>query len=360
MYDIAGDKMKNGKRCKPKKVVGGIPGVFKMPGTNYYVVKTDDHNFKLASTYSLATNSSPTVLTITGGTGGNASDSFDPGKNLLLSAGPTISASQFSFPTDTLNDTNATSFGMESTNIETSVSGVSVANPSAGATHFHFNLGRAEVYGVGFTTSSKTVNTTGISSSSTTITSSAHGFKTGDKILYTNAGTAMTGLTGGTSYYANVVDANTFSLASTYANASNETPTLISFGGGNGNSSDTFSTVVAKVYDNDFDGTNGTEVTSIGVTAEIRQVSNTNAQVVLIKESDKDTITIDTNYHSNGTNAETFGFKTNLTRVNVINDSIKLTSIATDYSDATSIDVTVPSNVVFHASVSDNSVTVLR
>jgi len=38
MYDKAGDKMKNGKRCKPKKVVGGIPGVFKMPGTNYYVV----------------------------------------------------------------------------------------------------------------------------------------------------------------------------------------------------------------------------------------------------------------------------------------------------------------------------------
>ena len=62
--------------------------------------------------------------------------------------------------------------------------------------------------------STVTLITSSISGSSTTITSSGHGFKTGDKILYTAAGTAVTGLTNGTSYYAKVVDANTFSLAS--------------------------------------------------------------------------------------------------------------------------------------------------
>ena len=68
-------------------------------GQTYFAIKVDDHNFKIASTYSLATNSSPSPLTIgTGNIGGNSADTFDPGKNLYISAGKTISASQFSFP----------------------------------------------------------------------------------------------------------------------------------------------------------------------------------------------------------------------------------------------------------------------
>ena len=322
----------------------------------YFIVRTDAHNFQIASTYALATNSSPSVITITGGSGGNASDNFDAGKNLYLSAANTISASQFSFSIDSTNDTNAAKFGMSDTGIETTITGTSVTNPSAGATHFHFTLDRTDPYGVGFSTSSKTVNTTGISSSSTTITSTGHGFKTGDKILYTAAGTAMTGLTGATSYYAKVVDANTFSLASSFANATAETATLVSFGGGNGNSADAFSTVVAKIYNNDWDGSSGTVVTSIGVTAEIVQVSDTNAQVIIKKEADKNSITIDQTTYSNGSNAETFGFKTNLLQVNVINDSIKLTNIATDLEKGKSVNFTVPSNGVDSLSGSNISI----
>ena len=57
-------------------------------GQTYFAIKVDDHNFKIASTYSLATNSSPSPLTIgTGNIGGNSSDTFDPGKNLYISAG---------------------------------------------------------------------------------------------------------------------------------------------------------------------------------------------------------------------------------------------------------------------------------
>ena len=97
---------------------------------------------------------------------------------------------------------------------------------------------------------SKTINTSTVGGSSTTLTSAGHGFKTGDKILYTAAGTAMNGLTSGTSYYAKVVDANTFSLASSFTNATESPETLLSFGG-NGNASDTFATVYAQAYLND-------------------------------------------------------------------------------------------------------------
>ena len=45
---------------------------------------------------------------------------------------------------------------------------------------------------------SKTINTSTVGGSSTTLTSAGHGFKTGDKILYTAAGTAMSGSSGGT------------------------------------------------------------------------------------------------------------------------------------------------------------------
>ena len=51
-----------------------------LDGQTYYVVKTDDHNFQIAETYTLATNSTPSVLTIAGITGGNSEDTFDPEK----------------------------------------------------------------------------------------------------------------------------------------------------------------------------------------------------------------------------------------------------------------------------------------
>ena len=67
-------------------------------GQTYFAIKVDDHNFKIASTYELATNASPPLTIGTGNIGGNSADTFDPGKNLYISAGKTVSASQFSFP----------------------------------------------------------------------------------------------------------------------------------------------------------------------------------------------------------------------------------------------------------------------
>ena len=70
-------------------------------------------------------------LTIgTGNIGGNSADTFDPGKNLYISAGKTISASQFSFPLDSTNDTNALKFGMEPSQVETTITGSEITTPS--------------------------------------------------------------------------------------------------------------------------------------------------------------------------------------------------------------------------------------
>lgn len=317
-------------------------------GGTYFVVKTDDHNFRLANTFDLATAASPSVITITGGTGGNALDNFDPGKNLYLSAGKTISASQFSFATDSTNDTNAALFGMDDSVVKTSMTGTSITTPSGSdSTHFHLTLDEyANSIGVFVRTNSKTINTSTVSASSTSLTSSSHGFKTGDKILYTAAATAMTGLTSGTSYYVKVVDANTFSLASSFATATDDTPTLLSFGGGNGNSSDTFKTVYAEAYVSD-DISTPTTASSLGIEVEINQVSDTNAQISIVKSADKKDIVIDNVPSGYGASSESFGFKTNLTQLNVINDSIKLTSIGSSgfsTPKTKAVDVSVPSN----------------
>ena len=340
---------------------GSISDTFASPvngltdGETYYAVRTDAHNFRIATTYALATNSSPSVMSITGGSGGNASDTFDPGKNLYLSAGKTISASQFSFSVDSTNDTNAALFGMTDANISTSITGKSITTPSGGSTHFHIKLDDySDPIGVFISSNSKTINTSGISSSVSTLTSSGHGFKTGDKIVYTAGGTALTGLTSGTSYFAKVVDANTFSLASTFALATSDSPTLLSFGGANGHSSDTFATVYARALIND---STGSPATAIGISAEINQISDTNAQISIIKEADKNAIEIDTVTYSDGTNAESFGFYSNLTQLNVINDSIKLTNLATDTVSGNAVNFSVPSNSVASLSGSNISIT---
>ena len=314
-----------------------------LDGQTYYVVKTDDHNFQIAETYTLATNSTPSVLTIAGVTGGNSEDTFDPEKNLYISAGKTISGSQFSFPTDSTNDQNATDFGLEPSLVNTTITGSSITTPSgSNTTHFTIGIeGNSNPIGVFVRSNSKTVNTTGIGGSSSTITSTGHGFKTGDKLTYTAGGTALNGLTNGTSYFVKVVDANTFSLASSFENATDSNPTLITFGGGNGHASDTFATVYAEAYLND-DFT--TPASSIGISAEINQVDDTNAQISIIKESDKNTVSIDTVSFGDGATAETFGFKTNQMHVNVINDSMRIQSFTTDYSAAEAVSVEVPAN----------------
>ena len=113
-----------------------------LDGQTYYAIKVDEHNFKIASTYTLATNSSPSPLTIgTGNVGGNSADTFDPGKKSLHISRKTISASQFSYPSDSSNDTNALKFGIESSNVETTITGSEITTPAgSNSTHFHITI----------------------------------------------------------------------------------------------------------------------------------------------------------------------------------------------------------------------------
>ena len=98
---------------------------------------------------------------------------------------------------------------MQSSQIETSITGKSIATPAASNTsHFHIKIkDNSNPIGIFVKANSKTINTSGVGGSSTTLTSTGHGFKTGDKITYTAGGTALNGLTNGASYFAKVVDA---------------------------------------------------------------------------------------------------------------------------------------------------------
>ena len=201
----------------------------------------------------------------------------------------------------------------------------------------------SSVIGVFVKSNSKTINTSGVGGSSSTLTSSGHGFKTGDKILYTAGGTALNGLTNGTSYFAKVVDANTFSLASSFTNATSSTPTLLSFGGGNGHSGDTFATVYATALLND---NSSTPASAVGITAQINQISDTNAQISIIKEADKKQIIIDRITFSDASTAEAYGFKTSQLNLNVLEDEIRVQSFSSDVSGSHAVDIDVPSSSI--------------
>ena len=87
--------------------------------------------------------------------------------------------------------------------------------------------------------SSSTVATSNVSTDNNTLTISGHGFLTGDRLTYSAAGgTAITGLTDGTTYFAIRVDDNTIKLATSSANA--VAGTQVTFTGA-GNNSQTFS-----------------------------------------------------------------------------------------------------------------------
>jgi hypothetical protein len=66
----------------------------------------------------------------------------------------------------------------------------------------------------------RTITTAHVSTSTEVFTYTGHGLTTGDRIRYNNAGgTTATGLTSGTTYYANVINADTFYAYDTKAHA---------------------------------------------------------------------------------------------------------------------------------------------
>jgi hypothetical protein len=146
-------------------------------------------------------------------------------------------------------------FGVDNTELVSggdNVTAVSIANPG---TRY------LEVPGVTVAAPAAiTVLTTAVNTTADTITVTNHRYLTGTKLTYTAGGTAITGLTNATAYFVIRVDANTFKLASSLANAQAGTAIDLT---GTGNNAQTFVGDTATV------GTAviaGGAVTSIAVT----------------------------------------------------------------------------------------------
>ena len=91
---------------------------------------------------------------------------------------------------------------------------------------------------------------------------------------------------------------------------------------------------------------NATPASAVGITAEITQVSDTNAQISIIKEADKKQIVIDRITAGDSATAEAYGFKTSQLNLNVINDEIRVQSFSSDVSGSHAVDLEVPSNSI--------------
>lgn len=91
-----------------------------------------------------------------------------------------------------------------------------------------------------------TIPTTDVNTTTNVVTETAHGFTTGQRITYANGGgTTMAGLTTATDYYAIRVTADTFKVATTFANALAGTPIDIT---GTGNNAQTFTPVINATF----------------------------------------------------------------------------------------------------------------
>lgn len=114
-----------------------------------------------------------------------------------------------------------------------------------------------------------TIPTTDVNTGTDTITETAHKFVTGQKVTYSNGGgTSITGLTTATDYYVIKTGANTFKVATTYANAVAGTAIDLS---GTGNNAQTFAAVFTAAF-----------VSQTGATAQVKLTVPAGASVTTL------------------------------------------------------------------------------
>ena len=75
-------------------------------------------------------------------------------------------------------------------------------------------------------------------------------------------------------------------------------------------------------------------------------MSDTNAQISIIKEADKKEIVIDRVTYNDGATAESYGFKTSQLNLNVLNDEIRVQSFTSDITGSHAVDLEVPTNSI--------------
>ncbi len=125
-----------------------------------------------------------------------------------------------------------------------------VTRPISGSTDLDDGTARqtfADAVGTDYESQTNaTIPTTDVNTTTNVITETAHGYVTGQKLTYDDGGsTAITGLTDNTDYYVIYVSANTFKLATSYANALAGTTIDIS---GTGNNAQTLTPVITATF----------------------------------------------------------------------------------------------------------------
>ncbi len=97
---------------------------------------------------------------------------------------------------------------------------IDVTSAGLGSQQFVRTAGtEVDIWNTGAVTSTADSDNSGVSSSSDTVTDTAHGLITGDTVVYTAGTTVIGGLTNGASYYVVKVDDDNYKLASTLVNA---------------------------------------------------------------------------------------------------------------------------------------------
>ena len=220
-----------------------IGNIIKANGVEYTIVTITD---------------ATTAKVIMGRNNGNGSVTTCSGQSYTLSEKPSFVAHEASLISGSgiAGDTSFV-YGVDTT--EETAGGDNVVNIQVGTA----GTGYTEVPTATIAApASLTIATTAVSTTADTITSVGHKLLTGTKLTYANGGGAsITGLTSTTAYYTIVVDADTFKLASSLANAQAGTAIDLT---GTGNALQTFTGDSATV------GTvtiSGGAVTSVPLTA---------------------------------------------------------------------------------------------
>ena len=183
--------------------------------------------------YQIVTITSDTVAKVIMGTNnGNGLVTTCSAQSYTLSEKPAFVAHE-SASSSSLSGASSSVFGVDGT--EDAAGGDNVTNVAVASGGLRYLEAPAVTIAA---PASLTILTTAVSTAADTITSTGHKLLTGTKLTYLQVGaTAITGLTDNTAYFAIVVDADTFKLASSLANAQAGTAINLT---GTGSSTQTF------------------------------------------------------------------------------------------------------------------------
>ena len=110
---------------------------------------------------------------------------------------------------------------------EVTIADINTGNDTMTVNGHVWSTGDQTTYGKGVITHTLTSGNSTVNTSNDQLTITAHGMSTGTALKYTStAGTPITGLTVGFTYYVKLVDANTITLHTTSGNATAGTPTV--------------------------------------------------------------------------------------------------------------------------------------